>query len=103
MSVGLGTWSFVWTPAQRPSSSPRAAAHCAPGNLAAADGAGLSNRPVMVVGQLAGPGSLLVERLLAAGYPAVWAHTAAGCLRVATAVGPSLIVMDQTMPRSLDA
>jgi hypothetical protein len=41
--------------------------------------------------------------LRAAGYSALEAHTAAGCLRVATAVGPSLIVIDQALPHSLDA
>jgi len=46
---------------------------------------------------------LLVERLRAAGYAALEAHTAAGCLRVATAVGPSIIIIDQTMPPGLDA
>jgi hypothetical protein len=62
MPVRRGTWPLVWAPA-RPVRTP----HCPAANHDLADrpatvAAGLRNRPVLVVGQFAGPGTLLVGR-----------------------------------------
>jgi len=45
----------------------------------------------------------LVEQLRSDGAVAYAAYTWQGCLRVATAVGPDVVVVDPAMPRRLDS
>ncbi len=44
----------------------------------------------------------IVDRLRQTGVNAYAAHSANGCLRVATSVGPDLILLDASLPRHLE-
>jgi CheY-like chemotaxis protein len=44
----------------------------------------------------------LVEEIHGCGFVACVARSAAGCLRVATAVGPDLVLLDARLPRHLE-
>ena len=44
----------------------------------------------------------IVDRLRQTGVNAYAAHSAHGCLRVATAIGPDLILLDASLPRRLE-
>jgi hypothetical protein len=44
----------------------------------------------------------LIVQIQSAGFPTCVARSAAGCLRVATAVGPDLVLLDDRLPRRLE-
>lgn len=57
---------------------------------------------VLVASATPGVATRAAERLNRAGYHAVAARSARGCLRVATAIGPDLVLLDVTLPRRVE-
>ena len=60
-------------------------------------------RLVVVASGEPGVAECLAARLRQDGMVSYATHTLEGCLRVATAVGPDLVVLDPGLPRRLDA
>jgi hypothetical protein len=59
-------------------------------------------RIVLVAGVHPEPVDAIVGRLRQAGVNAYAVHSTNGCLRVATAVGPDLILLDASLPRRVE-
>jgi DNA-binding response OmpR family regulator len=59
--------------------------------------------PVIVVASVHGrTADEVASRLRRDGAIAVAAHSAQGCLRVATSIGPDIVVLDSDLPRRLE-
>jgi DNA-binding response OmpR family regulator len=82
---------------------PRAAGHCAEqGRTRRLRSSNVQPSVVLVASARGSTADEIAGRLKREGAVVLTAHSAAGCLRVATSVGPDVIMLDGGLPRQLE-